>query len=95
MMTTGEMFRTVLWWVIDFAFGPIAPDSPVTVNEITVGVTPMKKAQHKTQAKGMDAPMATAPNQLRRCAECGELSRLYEVDGRHVCASCARKEAKK
>lgn len=41
-------------------------------------------------ASGANLEPATAPMQMKRCAQCGELSRLYKVDGRAVCAKCAK-----
>lgn len=35
-------------------------------------------------------PMVTNPGQLKRCQNCDQLARLYDVNGRHLCAACAQ-----
>jgi hypothetical protein len=94
MMNISGRLRAAWWQVIDFAFGPVAPDAPATVAEITVGIVPMKKKVESKESGANDLAMVTHPGQLRRCAECDELARLYDVKGRHLCAKCAKKATK-
>lgn len=38
---------------------------------------------------------ATGPSQMKRCASCGELARLYKTGQGDCCASCAKKKTGK
>lgn len=77
-----EAFQEWLWELTPGPLGPLYDDVG------GIGREPLMASKKAVSGTGFEP--ATAPMQMKRCAQCGELSRLYKVDGRAVCAKCAK-----
>lgn len=79
--------RAIQEWAWGFTASP-----PLIAGEHVEGIT--LEARRRDSGPSGLIP-ATGPKQMKRCASCGELARLYKTGQGDCCASCAKKKTGK